>query len=215
MDGWHRATQDTGLWPSPALGILELPDALEMASSDRAATTRRLMADIAADRDLAAMLRETRAAWQDRCLIHGDVRRENVLTAQSRCDTTVKVVDWELSGSGDPAWDLAGVLAEVTLDSVRQHREPHRTWSPAHRDVVKTFVRTYGTRGGLVGDDAPAFWHHVVSCAVGRVLHVACEWAEGQVSGEPGPQLSLLSAARGLLQRRSRLTTTLIRWAEA
>jgi aminoglycoside phosphotransferase (APT) family kinase protein len=173
------------------------------------------MADIAADRDLAATLRGTRRTWQDRCLIHGDVRRENVLTAQGVGDAIVKVIDWELSGSGDPAWDLAGVLGEVTLDSVRQCRETDTSWSPAQRAVVKTFVRTYRAHGGLVEADAAAFWHHVVSCAVARVLHVACEWAEMQVSGARGPELSLLSAARGLLQRRSRLAATLTRWAEA
>ena len=37
MAGWHRATTDAGLWLSPALGILHLPDALEHAVQGRSA----------------------------------------------------------------------------------------------------------------------------------------------------------------------------------
>lgn len=213
MARWHRAMQDTGLWPSPALGILELPDALDVASADRAPSTQRLMASIAADRDLVATLRATRAAWQDRCLIHGDVRRENVLTGRGR-DTSVKVIDWELSGSGDPAWDLAGVLTEVTLDGLRQNRDTDLEWSTGQRRVVRQFVRTYRASGGLVGAEAQPFWHHVASCAVARVLHVACEWAEMQQE-HADPETSVLDAARDLLRRRSQIAAALVRWAEA
>jgi aminoglycoside phosphotransferase (APT) family kinase protein len=214
MAGWHRATQDTGLWPSPALGILEMPDALALAAADRAPATQRLMAEIAGDRLLADTLRSTRATWRDRCLIHGDLRRENVLASPSGDKAAVTVIDWELSGSGDPAWDLAGVLTEVSLDAVRDGRGGG--WSLAQQAVVARLVHAYVAAGGLLASaDTPDAWDHVLSCTVARLLHVACEWAEAQVDGQTEPAAALVDEARALLARRGELADALHRWPSA
>ncbi len=60
MAGWHRATTDAGLWPSPALGILRLPDALEHAVQGRSPVTRLLMESLAGDPELSGALRSAR-----------------------------------------------------------------------------------------------------------------------------------------------------------
>ncbi len=51
--------------------------------------------------------------WRDDCLIHGDARPDNWLFlpgASSRA-SCLRLIDWELASIGDPAWDVAAVLA--------------------------------------------------------------------------------------------------------
>ncbi len=228
MAAWHRATMETGLWPSPALGILELPDSLDLASAGRPQATRRLMAAIAGDDTLAAALRTARSAWQDRCLIHGDLRRENLLTHPSRDPAHVTVIDWELSGSGDPAWDLAGVLAEIAIEAVRAGRVSGGGRATQQMDVGRGFVSTYAARGGLIdGSSGPDAWAHVVRCTAARLLHVACEWAEMQVDDQADvradlqgdrqddPTSPLVDEARGLLGRVGAVAGDWQRWAQS
>jgi len=214
MAGWHRATQDTGLWPSPALGILEMPDDVALASAGRAEATQRLMAEIVGDGELSGALRAARTSWLDTCLIHGDIRRENWIATMTHGVADVKVIDWELSGSGDPAWDVAGILTEICLETVREDRAPGSAWTPDQEAVVCEFVRAYAKAGGFVSlpsmHDA---WDHVVLCAVGRLLHVACEWAETQGPGSIDPMPALVEEARGLLRRRGELVDALGRWS--
>jgi len=56
----------------------------------------------------AASLRFLAAQWRTAVLIHGDVKWEHV-----RGDGVL--VDWELAGQGDPAWDLASALHELCM----------------------------------------------------------------------------------------------------
>jgi len=41
---------------------------------------------------------------------HGDLRPENVLVTEREGQRHLRLVDWELSGLGDPLWDVAGAL---------------------------------------------------------------------------------------------------------
>jgi aminoglycoside phosphotransferase (APT) family kinase protein len=50
-------------------------------------------------------------AWTPRALLHGDVKFDNVLAS----DAGLLLVDWELAGRGEPAWDLAGVVDGLLL----------------------------------------------------------------------------------------------------
>lgn len=223
MAGWHRATQDTGLWVSPAIGILDMPEALDIASQGRPLATQRLMRGIAEDADFSTCLRTARRAWLDRCLIHGDIRRENWTVSGGVSGTReagpvprsgqVKVLDWELSGSGDPAWDLGSVVAEVMLETIREQRGDG--WSADQEATLRLFFQNYVSHGGLVVPRDADQWNHVIGCAVARLLHVACEWADAQAETDTGPVPLVLAQARLLLQRRSELieTYTAMPWA--
>ena len=46
-------------------------------------------------------------------LIHGDMKWNNILIVKDKYHdqiSKIKIVDWEFSGIGDPAWDIRGVL---------------------------------------------------------------------------------------------------------
>ena len=52
--------------------------------------------------------------WEPSVLIHGDLRFDNILAANVASEATgLKLLDWELCQHGDPAWDVACVVAGV------------------------------------------------------------------------------------------------------
>lgn len=212
MACWHRATTETGLWPSPAMGILEMPDALEVALAGRAPATCRLMRAIVDDVRLASMLREARAGWRDACLIHGDLRRENWFAVPSSAASGVRVIDWELSGSGDPAWDLATVIVEATVEGLRSTGVMGEGPAVA---ALPRLVRAYAGADGPAITAGDACWRHLWACAVARLLHVATEWAERQPGDDLGVVEPLVAHAGGWTRDMARLTEEGLAWAAA
>ncbi len=214
MARWQRSTQDLAFWPSPARGVLHLPEQLELASSGRPRSTQRLMRVVATDPELADALRESRALWRDRCLIHGDIRRENWIKAAGRRGCALKVLDWELSGWGDPAWDVASVLAEAVLDLIRGEGDGQRAdWVARIGRSSRRFVQSYAREGGLVDLTDVEASLQVASFAACRLLHVALEWADVQADEEEGPATGVIAQARHLLRSRQDLATALRAWA--
>lgn len=57
-------------------------------------------------------IRRARGAWRPRCLVHGDLKHDNLLRAD---DGRLALIDWEMARWGDPAWDLAGLLLRPLL----------------------------------------------------------------------------------------------------
>ena len=56
------------------------------------------------------------ALWTPCTLIHGDLRADNVLVGGGTGGgEDIRLVDWELSQAGDPAWDLAAVLSSLVV----------------------------------------------------------------------------------------------------
>ena len=66
--------------------------------------------------DLSGQLTELGQQWRRLCLMHGDMKSENVVIVR-RPDGSreIKLVDWELANIGEPLWDAAGVLCLFVL----------------------------------------------------------------------------------------------------
>jgi hypothetical protein len=110
--GWHRDTAGLEV-PVPALPFgLELERRTADALSVLGERGRRLARDLLADPDLGGAVRAALAGWTPACVIHGDLKWDNCLVVESGGDRRVKVIDWELAGFGDPAWDLGCAIAE-------------------------------------------------------------------------------------------------------
>lgn len=82
------------------------------------------MAALLAPSSLTAELASHFAALEERprliTLVHGDVRWENCLVQAD--PGSVRLIDWETAGMGDPAWDVAGVIQEhLRFRIVRPH----------------------------------------------------------------------------------------------
>lgn len=52
----------------------------------------------------------TRAKWEESCLIHGDIKFKNFLINDAEPFKAIKLIDWETTTFGDPAWDVAGII---------------------------------------------------------------------------------------------------------
>jgi aminoglycoside phosphotransferase (APT) family kinase protein len=192
-----------------------LPDALDQAERERPSSTRQLMRGVAADPTLTAALREALSAYRPRCLIHGDIRRENWTLGHTRPDPLLKVLDWELSGAGDPAWDVGSVLADATLDVLRENvdtRAGVSGWPIASECAFAEFFASYTSEGGLVDLSEEAVRNQVVLYATARLLHVACEWADWQTDIGDGPAAQLVGQACQYLSRRGDAATWLASW---
>ena len=60
--------------------------------------------------------------WRPRSFVHGDLRFSNLLIGERRGSgggPTLKLIDWELAGPGDPGWDVGWVVAEILVSRLR------------------------------------------------------------------------------------------------
>ncbi len=192
----HRDT--TGL-PIPfraSDGVLELtsvptPEIL----LDRA---RALALAVAADDVLGPALTRARRAWRPDCLVHGDVKWDNCLVEQAVDGPHVVLIDWELSGLGDPAWDVAAALAgSFALE---------RSLGVPGDDERRALATAYWAQDGTADPTRVA-----VLCPP-RLVQLALECAE---SGADLEASALLEAARALVREEQALRTTMAQWADS
>jgi aminoglycoside phosphotransferase (APT) family kinase protein len=63
------------------------------------------------------LLDALRSEWRHETLVHYDVKLENLLVvrtpASAKANYGIAIVDWELAGLGDPAWDVGSLFGEI------------------------------------------------------------------------------------------------------
>ena len=81
---------------------------------DISAANISLIRTIQASEALVVELSKLRDSWLSTSLIHQDLRWDNVIVATKTATYTsdVRIIDWEAVALGDPAWDVASVLAD-------------------------------------------------------------------------------------------------------
>jgi hypothetical protein len=218
MARYHRGTTSVPFWPSPADGILALPDAIDVAVEGRPPLTQQFIRSLGSAPDLAAALRDLRATYRRLCLIHGDIRSDNwgLDTASGRA--VLVLLDWEMAGLGDPAWDVGSVLAEAIVDSVRSGitiTSGQAGWPAPVARVACTFLRAYGASAGLVDMSAPDDRMRVVLSAAARLLHVSTEWAEYEANVTEAVVDPLVNVARHLCAQRDVAAEALGLWSRS
>ena len=76
-----------------------------------------LIAKIQMFPDLCDHIEALKQTWQPLALIHYDLKLENMLvvpaTKAGQSRLTVRLVDWEMAGIGDPCWDIGSVFGAV------------------------------------------------------------------------------------------------------
>ncbi|HMF15504.1 MAG TPA: phosphotransferase, partial [Gemmataceae bacterium] len=70
---------------------------------------------------MCAGLDAVRDIWLPDCVIHGDIKADNILVdvRDGNC-ADLRIVDWEMVQRGDPAWDAAGFVQELVVTWLRQ-----------------------------------------------------------------------------------------------
>jgi hypothetical protein len=103
--------------------ILSLQKPKPAILANLSAANFELLRIVQADEGIFNRLEALRGRWEIKTVIHGDVKFEHFLIdpsgatlAQNRFP--VWIVDWEMVGLGDSAWDLAGALSDLLFNWV-------------------------------------------------------------------------------------------------
>ena len=218
MAAWHSETKNIALEPSPAPGILYVADSIESVLEGRSGTAKAFMHSIAADPELCEALREGAKVYQSACLIHGDIRPDNWVVSRDKVPITLKVFDWEMSGLGDPAWDVGSVCAESVIQVIRtgENAIPDASgWPQLAASALCKFLCAYAAAQGVIDVSNLATWSRVALLAAIRLLHVASEWSEYSYNIDGGGVDQIVEQTRNLLHNRQRVAVSLANWAQS
>ena len=162
--------------------------------------------------ELCDRLDALRREWEPSCLIHRDVKWDNLIacpeTSRPKSGFRLKIIDWEAAQTGDPRWDLGSVFSHylsLWLFSIpitgqdpperfpELARFPLARMQPAMADCWSAYRR----RADL--DQADAQWlSAVVSFAAARLVQTAFEAAQTASHLDSGMVLHLQLASNML-----------------
>lgn len=196
----HRATAGLPLPDaSPPLVLQVLcarapRDGAEPDVSGLAEATRGIVAGLRARPGLVAAARRLRAP-AGRSLVHHDLKWDNIAVAPGPAPV---IVDWELAGAGDPAWDLGCLVAEHLLREESVHADLP---SPC-----RALVRGYGAAARISPRAADLFAERAALAAILRLAQFALEVAERGTDGDADRAAALAALAAARWERASELT---------
>jgi Phosphotransferase enzyme family len=138
--------------------------------------------------DAATALDRLRERWRPSCLIHGDIKWQNVLM---RLEGGLVLVDWEMAQLGEPVWDVASALhARITEAMLAlelreglgpgEAAEHLATSVAALRAEHQNFVRQYADAAGLGADEHRALVERLPSHVAARLIKTAFEWSQAE-----------------------------------
>ncbi|WP_440900896.1 phosphotransferase family protein, partial [Actinosynnema sp.] len=155
-------------------------------------------------------LQEARRRWQPMCLVHGDLTHANVVL---RPGAGPVLLDWEMARVGDPAWDLAALLAPLLVVAPQE-----RAWTSEEVATAAAVVRAHAAASRL---PAPALARRTV-LYVGVWLLVTAVQVRSQAAADvPADQLdgddaaALAGRARSVLADCDRATDRLLEALDA
>ena len=102
-----------------------------------APATRSVLATLPWPERLRSGLAHGRTRWRPDGVIHGDVKWDNCLLTRAESGSVVKLIDWELMDTGDPAWDVAGALQEYVAFAALTGPGASGTGEPGLRSALQ------------------------------------------------------------------------------
>jgi hypothetical protein len=135
------------------------------------------------------LLDELRQDWTPTALIHRDLKWDNCLLRAGRLapgESSLKIVDWELAGPGDPCWDVGSVFHDYLsfwllsipatgemppADFLKLARYPLENMHPA----LQAFWDAYARQMRLDGESERRWQVRAVRYAAARLLQTAFE----------------------------------------
>jgi thiamine kinase-like enzyme len=149
----------------------------------------QLIKIIQGQKQLCELLAQLREQWTTRTFVHGDVRGDNFLIPAGPAPgrkRSLRIVDFEFAGPGDPAWDVGSVFAEYLsfwLFSVPfiAGAQPHRFLSLAScpleklQPSIRSFWRRYDISLGFEQTKSDRWLLLAVKYCGARLLNMAFE----------------------------------------
>jgi hypothetical protein len=172
--------------PDASIWGLQLPEPPHELVLDLSAGAQDLLARIQASDFVCGRLEELSRVDGDRGVVHADLRWENCLALPApgaRRRTRVLLVDWELAGRGDPAFDVGSVLAEylrVWVGSVPivEPIDPGRLVARARHPLASMRPAIHAFWSAYRPANPPSL-RRVVEFGAVRLLQTAIERAQG------------------------------------
>lgn len=160
---------------------------------------------------LAESLARIRASWTPSSLIHGDLKRDNILWRPRRAPAPadLRLIDWELAHWGDPTWDAGSAVGDY-LHGWLATISPTRTgglndWIaaasipyPRIQAAISTFWMAYRHARGLTPREAAALTPRVIVSAGTFLVHRALAAAMTHGTVTSGALCTLQVACRFL-----------------
>lgn len=112
--------------------------------------------------ELIPRTRELVPAWQFDCIVHGDLKWDNLLVRHAGPGgASLHVIDWELADAGDASWDVGSVLASYlsfwSWQAERSQQPPPELFRPAQDPRREPFRAALGRFwAGYSGTHGPA-----------------------------------------------------------
>lgn len=205
----HRATAGIPLSGPASVGIVHLPttEPEQWFPEDPSPAVHAVGAVLAADTALADALTRCGETLSPSCLVHADLKWDNVAVGPG---PQILLFDWELSGRGDPAWDLGSALADTTAHPLRRQLTlPPPELTPGQAGFLRAYAEAAGpTEDAAVPDPSGAdLANRVMLCWIARLAHLAIECAGGIGDAEDPVVHALLGAARELCEAEDRILT--------
>jgi aminoglycoside phosphotransferase (APT) family kinase protein len=197
----HRATAGFPLPPAPPPLVLALVGRTDKPTerASLSAPVRRTLTTLDGRPSIAGAVAELRRPVAG-CLVNHDLKWDNVvLTDPSR----PVLLDWELAGLGDPAWDLGCLLAEHL---VRAPRGDDHGLDAAARALLRGYRDGARLRTGIV----QTFARRVVLAAGLRIVQLALEVAYTPYAGDGDAVPRLTDRAELVLSGAAPLTEEVI-----
>jgi aminoglycoside phosphotransferase (APT) family kinase protein len=191
--------------PLSALDLVEPPHALVLELS---AAAQDLLRRIQASEELCDRLAKLRDAPSGDAFVHGDLRWDNCLALPApgaTRRTRVLLVDWELAGRADPAFDVGSMLAEhlrawVASIPIVDGTDPGRFTERARHPVavMRPAMEAFWT-GYRDAHPSPPALRRVVELTAARLLQIAIEVAR-RLAATTAHVVTLLQLADNMLR---------------
>lgn len=101
-------------------------------------------------KSIANGLSELHDSWEGTSLIHGDMKWENYIVSESGklgSQFSLKLIDWEMAGLGDPLWDAGSIIQSYLSSWVFSLAQDHDSESSFAkiREPINAFWSAYAT----------------------------------------------------------------------
>lgn len=177
--------------------VLAIAQNAETVMPNMSPASRHVVALLRQSPELYRGLAFLQAAWQPHCLLHGDIKFDNLLIQERGAEQHLRIIDWELADIGDSAWDVAGVLVAyvqawllaVPVDRSQPDPAVMIPSAPFKLEAVwpalRAFWNSYARARGFTAGQLEHQRFRCVSFAAARLVLTAFEIS--QASSEPSP----------------------------
>jgi hypothetical protein len=168
LASFHRDSQEAGAaagFASVAPWVYSLPEFRQDPDPEWSQAKREVLRIIDAYPGFKPSLEALQAEWSQTALIHGDMKFDNCIGGGDR----LRIIDWEMTGLGDPCWDSAGILQAYWFDWITE-AAPLGTIRGAAREFWTHYVDALAPNG-----DRTELLFRTVRFAAARLIQTVWE----------------------------------------